>query len=72
MSYGSNGPLLASVCVHKQTIYFLSTMHVAEPPTATTCSVKKHTAAGTLEDVRHTASGILEDERHTASGTPRG
>ena len=40
MDYFTNGPLLASVWVNKHTIYFLSTMHVAEPPTATACTVK--------------------------------
>ena len=47
---------------------FLSNTHVAEPPTGTTCSMKRQTASGTLENERHTASGILEDERDTASG----
>ena len=52
MDYHSIGPLLASVWVDKCTVYFLSTMRVAEPPTGTTCTVKRQTASSTLEDER--------------------
>ena len=46
----SNGPLLATIWVDKRSIYFLSTIHVAEPPLGSTCTVKRHTTTGAQED----------------------
>ena len=46
----SNGPLLATIWVDKRSIYFLSTIHVAEPPLGSTCSVKRRTTIGAQED----------------------
>ena len=42
----SNGPLLATIWVDKRNIYFLSTIHVAEPPLGSTCTVKRRTTTG--------------------------
>ena len=46
----SNGPLLATIWVDKRSIYFLSTIHVAEPPLGSTCAVKRRTTTGAQED----------------------
>ena len=46
----SNGPLLATIWVDKRSIYFLSTIHVAEPPLGSTCTVKRRTTIGAQED----------------------
>ena len=46
----SNYPLLATIWVDKRSIYFLSTIHVAEPPLGSTCTVKRRTTTGAQED----------------------
>ena len=46
----SNGSLLATIWVDKRSIYFLSTIHVAEPPLGSTCTVKRRTPTGAQED----------------------
>ena len=43
VDFRSNGPLLATIWVDKMSIYFLSTIHVAEPPRGSTCAVKRRT-----------------------------
>ena len=50
MDFRSNGPLLATIWVDKRSIYFLSTIHVAEPPLGSTCTVKRRTTTGAQED----------------------
>ena len=49
--YLSNGPLLACVWVDKHSMYFLSTIHVAEPPSGLPCTVKHCQLDGTTKDV---------------------
>ena len=39
--YLSNGPLIACVWVDKHSMYFLSTIHVAEPPSGLPCTEKR-------------------------------
>ena len=50
VDFRSNGPLLATIWVDKRSIYFLSTIHVAEPPLGSTCTVKRRTTTGAQED----------------------
>ena len=50
MDFRSNGPLLATIWVDKKSIYFLSTIHVAESPLGPTCTVKRCTTTGAQED----------------------
>ena len=50
MDFLSNGPLLATIWVDKRSIYFLSTIPVAEPPLGSTCTVKSRTTTGAQED----------------------
>ena len=50
MDFHSNGPLLATIWVDKRSIYFLSTIHVAEPPLGSTCTVKRRTTTDAQED----------------------
>ena len=49
--YLSNGPLLACVWVDKRSIYFLTTLHVAKPPSGIPCTVGRRQVDGSLEDV---------------------
>ena len=46
--FRSNGPLLAAVWVDKRSIYFLSTMHIAE---ASGVTVKRRKIDGTQDDI---------------------
>ena len=50
MDFRSNGPLLATIWVDKRSIYFLSTIHVAEPPLGSTGTVNRRTTTGAQED----------------------
>ena len=47
----SDGPLLACAWVDKRAIYFLSTIHVAEPPSGKPCVVKRTQADGSKKDL---------------------
>ena len=49
--YLSNGPLLACAWVDKRSIYFLTTLHVAKPPSGIPCTVGRRQVDGSLEDV---------------------
>ena len=46
--FRSNGPLLAAVWVDKRSIYFLSTLHIAE---ASAVTVKRRKLDGTQDDI---------------------
>ena len=50
--YRSNGPLLANVWIDKRSIYFLTTLHVTEPPSGTPCTVQRRQADGSVENLK--------------------
>lgn len=68
--YRSNGPLLASVWVDKRSIYFVSTIHPAEPPVGSAPSVKRRKMDGTQEDVP--CPPLLPDYQAHMRGVDRG
>ena len=67
--YRSNGPLLACVWVDKRTIYFLSTIHVAESSGAQP-SVKRRRLDGSQKDVP--CPPVLPDYQTYMRGVDRG
>ena len=64
--YRSNGPLLASVWIDKRTIYFVSTLHPAEPAG----TVKRRRVDGSQEDV--SCPPLLVDYQKYMRGVDRG
>ena len=67
--YLSSGPLLACVWVEKRTIYFLSTLHIAEAPIGNPCTVSRLQLDGTRSDV--TCPPCLPDYQENMRGVDR-